>query len=197
MRGTLRDRWRREVLRTSAVTDSCKLLLVVMADEMNADGYISITRPELCRRLDRSDRRIAERIQQAVEARLLDRVQRGQKGRTAVYRAMLPDTFSTTDRSTLMGQRRAVQHDGSQHADQVRQAVQHDGSERAEPGGPQHPENGFSKTPGGRASSNHPLNGTGLAAVPAARADKRDDEERTQVSPLVVAARESWARYSA
>ncbi len=182
MRGTLRDRWRREVLRTSAVTDSCKLLLVVIADEMNADGYISITRPELCRRLDRSDRRIAERIQQAVEARLLDRVQRGQKGRTAVYRAMLPDTFSTTDRSTLMGQRRAVQHDGS---------------ERAEPGGPQHPEDGFSKTPGGRASSNHQLNGTGLAAVPAARADKRDDEERTQVSPLVVAARESWARYSA
>lgn len=102
-RGNLRDRWKREVLCTPLVSDSVRVLLLTLADDMREDGYVSVPRSELVKRLGKRDRLIAERMKLAVEARLLDRVQRGQKGRTAVYRAMVPGTVSLSSHSTLNG----------------------------------------------------------------------------------------------
>lgn len=129
-RRSLRDRWRVEVIRSPHITDSTRVLLLVLADDMREDGYVSVPRDQLAERLDRTERKVSQRLADAVEARLLDRVVRGQKGRTAVYRAVL----RVTGTSTLNGS----QGDGSQHP---------------EKSGNRHPESTFRVTPGGPAST--------------------------------------------
>ncbi len=163
MKGSLRERWCAEVARTSAVTDSVKVLLLVLAVEMRENGYVSVPRLELCRRLDRRERVVSERLAQAVNAKLLDRVQRGQKGRTAVYRALLPDAFSRTNHSTLTHGRRSVQQDEAQHPEGT--VVQH-------------PDTALSGPPGARASSRSEHKLTGFAAVPPLAVDDRNDGEK-------------------
>lgn len=125
-RSSLRERWRAEVMRSPHITDSTRVLLLVLHDDMREDGYVSVPREQLAARLDRTERKVSQRLADAVEARLLDRVVRGQKGRTAVYRALLrvPGT------STLRG----GQGDESQHPEES---------------GNRHPESGFRVTHGG------------------------------------------------
>lgn len=159
-RGTLRDRWRREVYKTSRVGDACKLLLIAMADDMRDDGYVTVPREELALRLGRADRRISERLAEAVDARLLDRVQRGQKGRTATYRALLPDTVRVTAVSTLNLPAGPLQGDGSEHPEHT-----------ANP----HPEGPFRVTPGGPASSKHTGTAAGRAACEPSTSELRND----------------------
>lgn len=88
--GNLRSRWRREVLRTHALTDTTKLLLVVLTDYMDPRGEVSIPRDKLADQLDRSPRRITERIKAARDAGFLDTVSRAYPGHTAVYVATFP-----------------------------------------------------------------------------------------------------------
>jgi hypothetical protein len=95
-RGTLRTRWLREVWRTQRITDSVRVLLLRLGDGMDPRGIITTTRAELAQSLGRSERRITERVQRAIDAGLLDRVQAGQpaKGDTpataTTYAAVLP-----------------------------------------------------------------------------------------------------------
>lgn len=89
-RGTFRDAWRREVLRSGRISDSVRVLLLVLADNIRGKDRISLPRNQLAEILGRSPQRITERIQLACEAGFLDRVESGKPGRTAVYQALIP-----------------------------------------------------------------------------------------------------------
>ena len=92
--------WRRMVFR-APVTDATRVLLLLLADEMRADLTVCVPRSELARSLDRSERRIQERIKEAKEAGLLATIVRGQKHVTAVYGGTFPDALRETESSTL------------------------------------------------------------------------------------------------
>ena len=94
--------WAAEVARTPALSDACRVLLLVLAlHHMTAAGEVSVPRKRLAEELGRSERRIAERFEQAVAAGFLTRKRRGQQHVTAVYRACLP-----------LSQRDGLQHPG-------------------------------------------------------------------------------------
>lgn len=93
-REPLHSRWRREVYRNTAITDATRVLLLLLADEMDERGYVCIPRDVLAKRLNRNERKVSARFEDAVNARLLDRVVRGNRGVTAVYRAMVPGVES-------------------------------------------------------------------------------------------------------
>jgi hypothetical protein len=82
--------WRAAVLRSPTITDSVRVLLLVLAENMLADGTVSVPRSELARTLGRNERRITERVAAAVGAGYLRVVSVGRQGRTAVYSAALP-----------------------------------------------------------------------------------------------------------
>lgn len=177
-RRSLRDRWRSEVVRSPHITDSTRVLLMLLAEDMREDGYVSVPRQRLAQQLDRTERKVSQRLADAVEARLLDRVVRGQKGRTAVYRALLrvPGT------STL----RDGQGDGSQHPEV---------SEN------RHPESGFRVSPGGPTSSkahheNSPTHSRGGAGstseLPSQKRKSEDQAETPEGRRLRLRACESW-----
>lgn len=90
-RDPLRERWRREVFASTAITDATRVLLLLLLDDMDERGYVAVPRHVLAKRLNRNERKVSARFEDAVNARLLDRVVRGNKGVTAVYRAMVPD----------------------------------------------------------------------------------------------------------
>lgn len=94
-------RWRTEVFRSTAVTDSTKVLLLRLADVMDAKGYFTVPRLEMAEWINRSERRVQERLENAVQGRLIDRVETGHRGRTATYRALWPNRDSGTVHSPL------------------------------------------------------------------------------------------------
>jgi hypothetical protein len=102
-RGTFRARWRREVWRTQRVSDSVRVLLLLLADDMAENGRVSLPRSELARRLGRTPRRVTERLQMACDVGLLDRVQTGKPGATAVYAAVLPTSDGAPVRTPAKG----------------------------------------------------------------------------------------------
>ena len=89
-RNGLRDRWRPIVLRTDAIHDACRVLLLVLHDRMTPAGYVSVPRPELADILDVHEQRITERVAEAVAAGLLQKVGGGYRGVTAQYVAVIP-----------------------------------------------------------------------------------------------------------
>lgn len=93
--------WRRVVLRCGGITDSTRVLMLVMAEHMRLDLTVSIPRRDLARWLNRSEKRIQERIKNAHDAGLLDTVSQGHRGHTAVYTAMFPNVDSGTDSRAL------------------------------------------------------------------------------------------------
>lgn len=91
MKPPLKARWYPEVLRSPLISDSVRVLLIALHDDMNADGFVSVPRKQLAVRLGKTPRRVAERFEQAVAAGFLDRVRAGRPTVTAEYRAMLPN----------------------------------------------------------------------------------------------------------
>jgi hypothetical protein len=166
-RRSFRDHWRSEVLRTGRVGDATKVLLLTMHDDMDPQGYVSVPRPVLAERLGRSERRVTERLTEAVGARLLDHVRRGQKGVTPVYRAMLPQSFSGTDCSPLS----RIQRDGSEPA------------ERAEVSPDRPAETPFSGTPGGPTSSKAHPRSKPHAQIEPGQFTSLDDQRTEDVDP--------------
>jgi hypothetical protein len=112
------------VFRHRGIKDSTRVLLLWLADRMDANRKVRVPREEVAEALGLSSRRVAERVRDAREAGLLTVVTRGQKGRTAVYQgtySMTPvghpdEAFSMSPTSTLMHDPRGsrcnpVQHD--------------------------------------------------------------------------------------
>jgi hypothetical protein len=101
--GTFRDAWRREVLRSGRISDSVRVLLLVLADNIRGKDRISLPRNEIAKTLGRSPQRITERIHLACEAGFLDRVSSGKPGRTAVYQALIPRSEGPRVRTSRKG----------------------------------------------------------------------------------------------
>jgi len=99
-RDGFRDRWRVEVIRSARISDSVRVVLIVLAGRMTDAGYVSVPRTELSALIGRSPRRITERIEKAREAGYLDQVRRGRPGRTAEYQAILPGLLLGADGRT-------------------------------------------------------------------------------------------------
>ena len=188
--GTLRTRWRREVLGTPLVTDSVRVLLIAMADDMTENAQVRMSRTAYAARLKRSERRISERLEQAVTAGLLDRVEKGAPGRLPLYAGLLaPPTGSRirakSSRTWSAGVTDVRPADGghSLHDEtsvgvtDVRLADCSTPSRRTGVTADSRSEGG--RPPGGRGSrfSNHPLTGPQLVAVPATQDEKRSNDE--------------------
>ncbi|WP_300399895.1 hypothetical protein [Nocardioides sp.] len=105
------DKWRNAVLKHPHISDGCRVLLLVLADNMTTDLKVSVSHDQLARKLNRSERRIGGRFREAVgekpepdpekarrnyETRLLDRISRGQKNARSVYQGLMPDPVSRT-----------------------------------------------------------------------------------------------------
>lgn len=87
----VRERWITEVLRTDAINDGCKLVLIAMSRHMSEAGHVSWPREKLAADVGlQTVQRVTNRIKEAREAGLLDLVRRGGNGVTAIYEAMLP-----------------------------------------------------------------------------------------------------------
>lgn len=95
------DEWRREVFRSTVLSDRTKVLLLFLAENMREDRKVSLPRDQIARALGKSERRITERITEAHDAGWLSTVVRGQKGVTAVYQGLFPDVVSGTDARPL------------------------------------------------------------------------------------------------
>lgn len=93
--------WRNVVFRSTAITDSVRVVLLLLAEYMREDLTVSVPRRTLSTRLGKSERRVSQRIADAHEAGFLDTVVRGQKYTTAVYAATFPNPLSVTVSSTL------------------------------------------------------------------------------------------------
>ena len=63
-----RDEWRAEVIKSSRISDSVRVVLIVLADTMTDAGYVSIPRSAIARAINRSPRRVTERLELAREA---------------------------------------------------------------------------------------------------------------------------------
>jgi len=99
-RHTPRD-WRFAVLREPNITDATRVVLLVMVEHMRTDLTISVPRKDIAKWLNRSEKRIQERIKNAHDAGLLDTVSRGYRGHTAVYAGLFPQADSRTDSRAL------------------------------------------------------------------------------------------------
>ena len=86
----LRDRWRMVVLASPHITDSVRVVLLVLADHITDRGYVSVPRSTIAETISRSPRRVTERLEKARDAGLLAVVRSGQPGRTAEYVAVIP-----------------------------------------------------------------------------------------------------------
>jgi len=107
-----RARWRRAVYAPRpGMTDGCRVLLLRMLDEMNANGVVSIPRSRLAAELGIAPARVSERIKLARSLGFLDVVRRARPKITAVYQAVIPPDLRGTG---------AVPHKGNS---EVRTAV--------------------------------------------------------------------------
>lgn len=105
-RRTVED-WRRAVFAAPPehLSDGARVLLLYLADHMRADRTVSLPRHKMARDLNRSERRIGEKLREALgeapnrvnQHRYLDRVVRGQKHVQAVYQGLFPEALSRTD----------------------------------------------------------------------------------------------------
>ena len=73
-----------------ALTNGCRLLLLRLSDDMDANGNVSVPRSELAEHLGTAPARITEWVHAAQRLGLLAQVRRGRPGVTAVYRATVP-----------------------------------------------------------------------------------------------------------
>jgi hypothetical protein len=87
----VRERWITEVLRTDAINDGCKLVLIAMSRHMTDAGRVSYPRERIAAEVGlKTPQRVTNRIKEARDAGLIDVVHSGYRGMTAVYEAMLP-----------------------------------------------------------------------------------------------------------
>lgn len=88
-----RPRWRRAVYAPrDGMTNGCRVLLLRLSDDMNANGVVSIPRKRLADELGVAPARITEQMNKARSLGFIAVVRRARPGVTAVYQAMTPQT---------------------------------------------------------------------------------------------------------
>lgn len=175
-RDGLRDRWRAEVYRSPLISDSVRVVLLVLADHMTSRGYVSVPRTKLAAKLGRSPRRITERLEKARAAGFLDVVRNGRPGQTAEYVATFPDGADGRTNSDAAQDRLMVRFAATIHGADGR--TNSDGSTWCGRGSRQYAR----VTNATRERHDHERN----ACVERhhARTERRSDEEATPDSPL-------------
>lgn len=93
--------WRAAMLRSPALNDRTKLVMVVLADRINADGLIIVEREEVASALGWLHvQRVSERLTEARNKGFLDLVKHGGRGKPAQFSPTLP--------SALLGRKEAL-----------------------------------------------------------------------------------------
>ena len=90
-RPPLVERWRAAILRDRRLHDAPRVLALVLADAMDAGGYVSVDRVTLVEALGVYRSRVDERISALQSAGWLVPVRRPAKGRPAVWQAVTPN----------------------------------------------------------------------------------------------------------
>jgi hypothetical protein len=104
-KGNRRSRWETLVMRYRAagMTGELRALLIVLARHMDANGYVSVPQSRIAEMFGVPRTRIIERIKRAKDLGLLDTVQSGRPGVTAVYQATLPAELAGASPRTMRG----------------------------------------------------------------------------------------------
>jgi len=89
-RNGLRDKWLAAVLINPDISGETRAMLIILHSWMTDNGRVSVPRQRLADMFDVDPRRITERFKQACDARLLDKVGGGYRGRTSIYDALIP-----------------------------------------------------------------------------------------------------------
>lgn len=103
-----RPRWRDQVLGSSKLRPLTKLVLVVTAEYMRADGKVCVQRSTIAERLGLTHmQRVTDAWAQACEHEYMTLLHKGAHGRPSTYQAIVPDPSVVTadpvtisDRST-------------------------------------------------------------------------------------------------
>lgn len=165
--GTFRSAWIREVYRSPRISDTVRVTLRALAEDMDDAGRVQVPRDVMARRLSRTERRISERYQEAVAQGFLERVSRGSRGGAAVFQARLPQRAATPERvtghSALSGPERVTPR--STLSDEKGDASQHPFRPR-KGDGPQHPNIKKEDTRGAPFPPERVLRGVALSGPP-------------------------------
>ncbi|MCW2898784.1 MAG: hypothetical protein JWO67_1049 [Streptosporangiaceae bacterium] len=136
--GTYRGRWVDEVFRTPHVSAEVKVFLLFLATYyMDPTGRVSEPRELLAQRLGCHPRNITAKFKAAIGAGLMEQTVRGQKGQTAVYRALVLGSLQGDDSRHPEKQ---AQGDGSYHPEGSQGAGFYHPEENAQGAGFYHPE---------------------------------------------------------
>lgn len=95
--------WLRALRRDVYLTDGTKLLLTIIGERMSNDGLVKYSRVDLANELGRSERAIQRHLAAARQAGWLHRVRGGHNGAVSVYQATLPNARRETGRQTPTG----------------------------------------------------------------------------------------------
>ncbi len=185
------------------MTDSVRVLLLALCDDMTENAQVRMSRGVYATQLGRSERRISERLEQAVTAGLLDRVEKGAPGRLPLYAGLLAPPIgdrvrSKSSRAWPAGGTDVRPADGG-HSREDDEALGVTDVRLADCSTPigrtgvtPAPRSEGGRPPGGRGSriSNHPPTAARLAAVPAAHREDRNDQDEQR--PVYYPATSSW-----
>ncbi|MBA9003685.1 hypothetical protein [Thermomonospora cellulosilytica] len=102
--GTYRGRWIDEVFRTRSVSAEVQVFLLWLAHYyMSPAGVVSERREDLAAAFGCHPRKVSEKFRAAIDAGLLERAVRGQKGRNAEYRGIVQGADTRHPDSPVQG----------------------------------------------------------------------------------------------
>ncbi len=162
-----RNAWLRALRRDLWLSNGTKLALTVMGDRMGHDGTVKYARLDLAAELGRSERAVQRHLRVAIERGWLHRVKGGHNGAVSVYQATLPAPSRETATST---QRVSLPSAGTEASRETPAVSLNRQGERSDRGAVER----------------------GAAPDPATSTGGEEEEQRSYVSPLVLAARKSW-----
>lgn len=87
---SLRDQWVREVFRNPGITDATRVMLLSLAQDMDEDGRVEVSRDEIAVRLNRHPRKITDRYNAGQAAGFLAKAGGGNRSGSNVFQATMP-----------------------------------------------------------------------------------------------------------
>lgn len=177
------------------LTTATRLLLVVLAERMLPDGRVKYPRPDLAAAVSCSERQAQRRLKEAIDADWLDRLTTGHNGRHAVYQATVPQVVRTPSSGTRSGTGSGTEASESSGSSTCALPVPLRSVRPDEVAGHlvSHSIDRASASERGAVDGHAAL----VSATTTPGEEQGKSETGTVESPLVTAARESWARWSA
>ena len=88
---TFRGNWVRFIYGTARITDSTRVLMLALAEAMDENGRVEVTRDEVANLLSRAPRRVSGRYTNAIDAGVLKQISRGNRKTKSVFQALIPN----------------------------------------------------------------------------------------------------------